>query len=124
MKVKDVLKRKSAEIIKTTGECLVSDALTIMFQHGIGALVVMDEDNLAGIITDNDIRDYKQGSYIPAKTKVSEIMNPNIIVALPDDDINYAIGIMTNHKLTHLPIMNKDGVVGIITLSDLRNSIF
>ena len=124
MKIIDVLKKKGEGIISTTADCPVSDALKLLYEHKISALLVMEEENLIGIITDVDIRDYKERMYIPSETKVSEIMNPNIIVALPDDDVNYAMGIMTNNKINHLPIMGKDGVIGIITLSDLKNSIF
>ena len=124
MKVMDILKKKGGEIVSTTADCPVSEALKLLYQHRINALIVLDEVNLIGIITDDDIRDYKQGMYMPAETKVSEIMNPNIIVALPDDDVNYAMGIMTNNKINHLPIMGKNGIIGIITLSDLRDSVF
>ena len=124
MKVIDIIKKKNEEIVSTTADCHVSEALNLLYQHRISALIVLEEENLIGIITDNDIRDYKQGMYMPAETKVSEIMNPNIIVALPDDDVNYAMGIMTNNKINHLPIMGKNGIIGIITLSDLRDSVF
>ncbi len=124
MKVIDVLRKKGEEIVTTTADCTISDALKLLYDHRISALLVMETDNLVGLINDDDIRDYKQGMYDPSETKVSEVMNPNIIVALQDDDVNYVMGVMTNNKINHLPIMGKNGIIGIITLSDLRNSIF
>ncbi|NIP42982.1 MAG: CBS domain-containing protein [candidate division Zixibacteria bacterium] len=126
MKIKDILEQQGKrEIFKVTPETVVKDGLEIIMKNRIGALLVMDEnDKLAGIITERDIlwRIYKDGEEALHK-KVDDYMTRNVIVGIPDDDIETAEQFMTVNRFRHLPIMEGEKLVGLISIGDIVKSM-
>ncbi len=90
-------------------------------EHKIGSLVVMGADQqIKGIITERDIlRGITQDYGVLQSKKVADLMTANLIVGTPEDDIEYIMGIMTQNRIRHLPIVNKQGLVGIISIGDV-----
>lgn len=126
MKIKHILEQQGdREIFKVSLSNTVKEALEIIMKNRVGSVLVMDEEhNLEGIITERDIlwRLYKEGQEVFEK-KVEEYMTRNVIVGVPDDDIETAERFMTVNRFRHLPIMDKDKLVGLISIGDIVKSL-
>lgn len=124
MKVKDVLDRKGTDIYSTTPDSTVYDAISKMSKLNIGALLVMDGDSLAGIVSERDYRDkvILQGR-TSRETRVIEIMTKEVITVKPDDKIQHCMQLMTNKKVRHLPVLDESKVTGVISIGDVVKSI-
>ena len=98
----------------------VREALEIMAQHNIGALLVLEGSVLAGIFSE---RDYARKVTLKGKSssdlKVSEIMTSKVITIDANHTVDQCMQIMTDHHIRHLPIMNGDNVIGLISIGDV-----
>lgn len=121
MKVKDLLKENPREIITTDKSTTIIKAMNLLISNRIGCLLVMDEnDKLIGIISDKDIFAAVYENQDTFTTlKVSDLMSSDLIVGIEDDDINYIAGIMTKNRIRHIPIMEKDKLLGLISIGDI-----
>jgi CBS domain-containing protein len=123
MKVRDILKEKGTEVATIGAEKTICDAVKVLVEKNIGSLVVMDEKGgVAGIITERDV--LKQcnqclGSF--RDMKIEDVMTRNLIVASPDDDLDYVENIMTENRIRHLPIISNQKIAGMISIGDLVN---
>jgi CBS domain-containing protein len=120
VKVADLLKSKGQTVITTTPDEALAVALGRLIEHKIGALVVCDDVKIVGIISERDVLQliYHDRNALDTK-KVKDCMTTNLIVAIPDDDLNYVMGIMTQNRIRHLPIVTKQGIVGIVSIGDI-----
>jgi CBS domain-containing protein len=123
MKIRDILKDKGTEVATVKAEDTICDAVRILVEKNIGSLLVLDEDGgIAGIITERDILKQCHSRLESLKDKkVKEAMTKDLIVASPDDDLDYAENIMIQNRVRHLPIMSKKKLEGIISIGDLVN---
>jgi len=124
MKIKDVLASKSQEVLTIKRSKTTHEAIQMLVGHNIGALLVLDEDGkLEGIISERDIlRESAERDKMLRTTKISQVMTKNVIIGLPEDDIDYTMGVMTKNRIRHMPIMESEKVVGIISLGDIVNA--
>ena len=124
MKVSDILRSKGSNVYSVTENITVYDALKVMGEKNVGALLVMDSDQLKGIISE---RDYARKVVLKGKssneTPVKEIMTENVITVLPEDDIEKCMGLMSGRKIRHLPVMKEGKVSGIISITDVVTAI-
>jgi CBS domain-containing protein len=123
-KVKDILNKKKSAVITINNTDTVLDAIKKMNQHKIGALLVLDKkDKLIGIITERDIlHECGRSSQAIDKTRIDEVMTKNLIIGVPNDEVQYLMGVMTINKIRHLPIMERENIVGVISIGDLVES--
>ncbi len=123
MKVRDILKDKGTEVATIQEEKTLYDAVKILVEKNIGSLLVLDQKGaVAGIITERDIlRECDRRFQSLNQTKVKEVMTKNLIVASPDDDLDYVENIMTKNRIRHLPIIANQKLEGIISIGDLVN---
>ena len=123
MKVKEILKGKGAEVATVRLEETLYHAVKKLVEKNIGSLLVVDEKGaIAGIITERDIlKQCDRGFQSLGETKVKEVMTKKLIVASPDDDIDYVENIMTENRIRHLPIVSGEKLEGIISIGDLVN---
>lgn len=121
MKIADLLKTKSQTVIKITADQSVFEALKVLTDNKISSLVVCDaKHQLSGIITERDLFRAATQNYEAFKTQtVADLMSTNLIVAIPEDQIEYVMGIMTQNRIRHLPIVTKEGLVGIVSIGDI-----
>ena len=124
MKIKDVLATKGQEVLTIKRSKTTHEAIQMLVEQNIGALLVLDsEGKLEGIISERDIlRESAERDKMLRTTKISQVMTENIIIGLPEDDIDYTMGVMTKNRIRHLPIMENEKVVGIISLGDIVNA--
>jgi len=115
-----ILGQKSGEIFSVTPETSVHDAVAMMDEKNVGALLVMDGDQLVGMLSE---RDYTRKVMLRGKrsadTKVSEIMSTNLTVAHPNEGVEECLRVMTDKRFRHLPVLDGDKVVGVISIGDL-----
>jgi CBS domain-containing protein len=117
-----VLNHKGAQVWSVGPEATVFDAIELMADKNIGALPVMEGPKLLGIISE---RDYTRKVALKGKaskqTLVREIMFSPVIAATPDHTVEECLRIMTEHRIRHLPVLEAESVVGIVSIGDLVN---
>ena len=121
MKVRDILKDKGTEVATIGVERNLCDAIRVLVEKNIGSLLVLDEkDSIAGIITERDVlRQCNQCLESFRDIKIRDVMTKNLIVASPDDDLDYVENIMTQNRIRHLPIISNQRIAGILSIGDL-----
>lgn len=124
MKVKDILEKKGTDIYSTSPNDSVLEAIGKMAELNIGALLVMDGDELVGIISE---RDYRNKIILKGRTSkdttVSQIMVDKVICVEPSDNVNLCMQLMTNKKIRHLPVIEHDKLVGVVSIGDVVKSV-
>lgn len=122
-KVSDILKKKGSNTITVTPRTPVIDALRVMDEKNIGSVVVMDEDNYAGILTE---RDYSRKVILKgrnsADTTVADIMSTDLPQLNPSDSIDRCMQLMSDKHIRYLPVFDGEIVTGIISMSDVVNA--
>jgi CBS domain-containing protein len=120
-KIKEVLEKKAVEVIWVRPSDTVYDAIHQMVNHNIGAvLVVSEEENLVGIFTERDIlKECVRRSDKLKTTSIESVMTTDLIIGLPGDDVDYIMGIMTENKVRHIPILEDKHIMGIVSIGDL-----
>ena len=120
-KIREVLEAKGSQVISVRPDQTIYEAIQTLVNHNIGAVLVMDEKNeLVGIFTERDIlKQCVHRSDQLKTTKVKDVMTTDLIIGLPDDDVDYLMGIMTMNKIRHVPIMHGGEVKGIVSIGDL-----
>lgn len=124
MKVADILKSKGSNIYSVSNITSVYDALKIMAEKNIGALMVIDNGQLAGIFSE---RDYARKIILHGKashdTAVNEIMTTTVITVVSTDTLEKCMSLMSENRVRHLPVVENDTVKGIISISDVVTAI-
>jgi len=122
--VSQLLNKKGKEIHSISSDATVFDAIKLMSERGVGALLVMDGGKLVGIISE---RDYTRKVILKGRssssTHVHEIMTKNVCCLSPDNNIDECMALMNDNQIRHLPIIENDEVVGVITIMDVIKNI-
>lgn len=122
MIVRTILKAKTSnEVATTVAEQTVADAAKLLHQRRIGALLVLDgTENIVGIISERDIvRGLALHGSKADALKVQDLMTSAVLVCSPEDPLEKLMGIMTNNRIRHLPVVDHGKLVGIITIGDV-----
>ncbi len=122
--VRHILQVKGYDVWSTTPRTTVYDALRMMADKNVGALLVMDGEKVMGIFSE---RDYARKVVLQGRsskdTQVSEIMTSKLITIHPDQTIEEAMELMTNKRVRHLPVMEDDHLLGMISIGDVLREI-
>ena len=115
-----ILNQKPGEIFSVSPEMTVYEAIEMMDNKNVGALLVMQGKELVGMLSE---RDYTRKIVLRGKrsreTKVSEIMSTNLTITHPDDGVETCLRLMTDKRIRHLPVMEGKHVRGVISIGDL-----
>src|SRR5436309_14787818 len=115
-----ILNQKSRDIYSVSPDATVFEAVQLMDAKNVGALLVMDQEQLVGIISE---RDYARKIMLRGKrsreTKVAEIMSTNVTVTHPREPVETCLRLMTDKHIRHLPVLEGNKVVGVISIGDL-----
>ena len=119
--VDQVLKHKAFnKILPVSPEQTVHDALSLMAENDVGALMVMSDEKLVGIFSE---RDYARKGILQGhnskKTKVREIMTSPVVSVTPQHTVDECMNLMTDGHFRHLPVIEDDRVVGIVSIGDM-----
>jgi len=122
--IQELLNSKGSDIFSVQRDETVFAALHVMAEKRIGALVVLDGEKLAGILSE---RDYARKVILEGRassdTKVSEIMTSHVVCGRPNQTIEECLGIMSEKRVRHLPIMESKNLVGMVSIGDLVKAI-
>ena len=122
--VKDVLDRKGRNVSSISPDASVFDALKMMADNNIASLVVLDDGKLVGIITE---RLYAREIILKGRTSpgtfVREIMSTRVIYARPDQSVQECMAVMTARNVRHLPVLEDERLVGIVSIGDMVKSV-
>ena len=123
--VADVLKSKPiSNVYSVTPDSSLFAAMKLMAEKGIGALVVLDGERLAGIVSERDyVRKVAVQERSPANMKVSDIMTDKVITVAPSEDARHCLELMTDGRLRHLPVVEDGSLVGLLSIGDLVKDI-
>ena len=134
MRIRDILREKGTGVVTIDAGRSIHDAIGRLNEHRIGALIVTrDDEEVAGIITERDILrkcgdncgNMKQPTMPENSTcssLVRDAMTKELVIGVPDDDPNYAMGVMTENRIRHLPILDEGRLAGMISIGDLVNA--
>lgn len=122
--VSHILGHKGRDIWSVSSDLTVFDALSMMADKNIGALVVIDDDAVTGIVSE---RDYARKVVLLGKdskdTLVGEIMTSGPITVTADTSVGSCMELMTDNRFRHLPVMDGDTLVGVISIGDVVNAV-
>ena len=124
MLIRNILNEKGTEVYDIGPDNTVYEAIEKMADKDIGALLVMERDQLKGIITE---RDYRNKVILKGRrsntTAVKEIMSSNLYTVEPTDTVDTCMALMTDRKFRHLPVLEDGNVVGVISIGDLVKAV-
>ncbi len=121
MKIRDLLKIKGRPVITIRPDETVAAAIQKLVEHDRGSISVCNEKGeLVGIITERDIiRKCLMRSDSLSGIKIEDVMTKEVAIGTPEDDLDYAISVMKQKKIRHLPIVDSQKVVGMVSMRDL-----
>ena len=123
-KISSILNGKSSELWSVNSDDLVHNAIRLMAEKGIGAVLVIDNEKLSGILSE---RDYARKIFLENRSsstaKVSEIMTSNVITITSDNSINECMSMMTENDFRHLPVVENEKILGMVSIGDLVKAV-
>lgn len=120
MKVHRILATKSTGVITVLPDATVREAVALLARHRIGALVVVDgEGKIAGIFSERDVIMHAADGEDIFGRSVSDVMTADVVVGMPQDDIMSVAHVMTERRFRHVPIVDGDDLIGIVSIGDV-----
>ncbi|HRO62760.1 CBS domain-containing protein [Thermomonas sp.] len=122
--VRQLLEGKPADVFSITPDAPVIDAIRMMAERRVGALLVMEGPRLAGIISE---RDYARKIVLQGRsskdTPVRDIMTAQVVTVTPSDSTEHCMELVTNSRIRHLPVLDGERVVGVLSIGDLVKAV-
>ena len=118
--VRQLLKTKGRHVWTISKDSTVLDSLKLMAEKQIGGLVVIEDDQVAGIFTERDYaRRVGPARRKPEETRIEEVMTRELITVNPTQTVNECMVLMTDNHIRHLPVLDEGRLVGIISVGDV-----
>ena len=122
--IREILSQKGGVVWSVSPDATVLEAIQMMADKNVGALLVTRDNNLVGIISE---RDYTRKVVLKGRsskdTPVREIISGKIVSVSPDHSVEECMRLMTEHRIRHLPVVQGTRILGVISIGDLVNSI-
>jgi CBS domain-containing protein len=120
VRIADVLKNKGAGVLTVAPETLVSDLLSGLVTRNVGAMVVVGPNGLVGIVSERDVvRMLHEHGAGALGRPVADIMTSEVITCSPEDTVDSLSGLMTTHRVRHVPVMDNGHLAGIVSIGDV-----
>lgn len=118
--VRQLLEAKGHGVISVGPEAKVIEALRLMAERGIGAVLVLEGERLVGIMSERDsARKVILKGRSSQDTRVREIMTERVVYARPEQTVDECMALMTNKRIRHLPVMEHERLIGVLSIGDL-----
>ena len=118
--VSSILQTKGHVVFSVTKEMPLIQVLELMAQKGIGAVIVQENDKIAGIFSERDFaRKVAKSHSLSLDTPISELMTKDVFVVSPDETVDECMAIMSGTRIRHLPVVENEKLVGIISIGDV-----
>ncbi len=122
--IKELLAQKGTAVHTVGPDASVYEAISLMAEKDVGALVVVDGESLVGIVTERDYaRKITLEGRVSRDTRVAEIMTRRVACARPDQTVEECMALMTDKRVRHLPVLEDERLVGLISIGDLVKAI-
>jgi CBS domain-containing protein len=122
--IREIVSNKGGTVWTISPEATVFEAIQLMADKNVGALLVTKGDNLVGIISE---RDYSRKVVLKGRssrdTPVRDILSGDVIHVSPDHSVDECMRLMTEHRIRHLPVLEGNKIVGVVSIGDLVNWI-
>lgn len=122
--ISELLKNRDSSVFQIEPSATVFEALQLLSDHGVGAMFVMENGKLVGIVSE---RDYTRKVALQGKnskeTRVADIMTREIITVTPDTGTRACMALMSQKKIRHLPVLDGASVMGMISIRDIMDDI-
>ncbi|WP_374500062.1 CBS domain-containing protein [Pseudoxanthomonas sp.] len=122
--VRQLLGSKTPEIFAVAPDASVLDAIKLMAEKGVGAVLAMQGARLCGIVSE---RDYARKVVLQGRsssnTPVRDIMTAKVVTVRPDDSVDHCMQVVTEHRIRHLPVAQGEAIVGVISIGDLVKAV-
>ncbi len=122
--VRQLLEGKPADVFSIAPDAAVIDGIRLMAERRVGALLVMEGPRLAGIVSE---RDYARKVVLQGRsskdTPVRDIMTAQVVTVAPSDSTEHCMELVTNSRIRHLPVLDGDQVVGVLSIGDLVKAV-
>ena len=120
MKIESILATKSSNVITVGPDQSLREVVDLLAEHNIGVLIVVDEPGRPiGIISERDIIREAARTKAALDQTVSRVMTEDLVTASPEDDLETVLQTMTARRFRHLPIMDQDRLIGVISIGDV-----
>ena len=120
MNVKTILNAKGGRVISVAKDDLIGGAAKILADNRIGAVIVLDGETIAGILSERDIvRGVAEQGDLCLTQNVATLMTSDVVTATPDDTMDQIMAMMTERRIRHLPIMDDGKLAGVISIGDV-----
>ena len=122
--IRDILREKGAKVQSIAPTVNVFDALQLMADHGIGALLVLEHGKPVGLFSERDYaRKLALRGLRSRETPVSEVMSSPVLSIRPDASVQDGLQMMTDKFVRHLPVVDGSGVIGMVSIGDLVKAV-
>ena len=122
--VRQLLGSKTPEIFAVSPDASVLDAIKLMAEKGVGAVLAMQGARLCGIVSE---RDYARKVVLQGRsssnTPVRDIMTAKVVTVRPDDNVDHCMQVVTEHRIRHLPVADGEAIIGVISIGDLVKAV-
>ena len=118
MRVIDIIKIKGSDVVSLPPSTTIGDLVDVLQEKRIGAVVVVDEGYLAGIVSERDVVRFARGE-LTLDDPLSTIMTATVITCSPEDEARDLAEIMTRQRFRHLPVLEDGDLVGIVSIGDI-----
>ena len=122
--VRQLLEMKKSEVFAVGADAAVIDAIRLMADKGIGAVLVMQGQRLIGIVSERDYaRKVVLKDRASSNTRVAEIMTADVVTVRLDDSVEHCMQLMTDRRFRHLPVTEGESVKGVVSIGDLVKAV-
>ena len=121
MKVEQILGSKGADVVAVSASALISEAVNVLGERNIGAVIVTDGGGrVSGILSERDIvRRLRRDGPATLDARVAECMTPNPYTCAPETEVDEVMTHMTDKRIRHMPVMQEDRLVGVVSIGDV-----
>lgn len=124
MRISDILRSKGSDVVTVGPDCTILEVVRTLVRHDIGATVVVEGGRPVGIVSERDVlRLTARGADGLAVLRAGSVMTRDLVTATPDDEVDRAMHLMTDHRVRHLPVLSDGELAGILSIGDVVNHL-